>query len=132
MRQSMTISRLAAAAGVGVETVRFYQRRGLIAAPPRPASGYRLYLEADARRIRFIRGAQELGFTLGEIGELLRLERLRTCAGTRALAARKLGMVEAKLADLVALRQVLAELIARCDAGRERGACPIIRSLTDD
>lgn len=131
MRQSMTISRLAATAGVGVETVRFYQRRGLIAEPSRPAGGYRRYSEADARRIRFIRRAQELGFTLREIGDLLRLEGVRTCAGTRALAARKLGMVEAKLADLAALRQVLAEIIARCDAGRERGACPIIQSLIE-
>lgn len=131
MRQSMTISRLAATAGVGVETVRFYQRRGLIAEPSRPPGGYRRYSEADARRIRFIRRAQELGFTLREIGDLLRLEGVRTCAGTRALAARKLGMVEAKLADLAALRQVLAEIIARCDAGRERGACPIIQSLIE-
>jgi MerR family mercuric resistance operon transcriptional regulator len=132
MLQSMTISRLAAAARVGVETVRFYQRRGLIEEPSRPAAGYRRYSEADVHRIRFIRRAKELGFTLGEITSLLRLEGVRTCTRTRALAARKLHMVEGKLADLAALRDVLASMIRRCDAGRERGACPIIQSLTED
>lgn len=131
MNAPMSISRLAAAAGVNVETVRFYQRSGLVDEPPRPHRGYRSYSAADVRRIRFIKRAQGLGFTLEEIAGLLRLEGARTCAKTRELAVRKLRMVEAKLADLAAMRDALGDMIGLCDAGKRQGDCPIIRSLTE-
>ena len=131
MNAPMSISRLAAAAGVNVETVRFYQRSGLVEEPPRPDKGYRSYSGGDVRRIRFIRRAQALGFTLKEIAGLLRLEGARACARTRELAVRKLGMVEAKLADLTAMRDALGNMIGLCDAGKRQGECPIIRSLIE-
>lgn len=130
--QTMTISRLAKAAGVKVETVRFYQRSGLLDEPPRPASGYRQYATADVQRIRFIKRAQVLGFTLEEIAGLLRLEGARTCAETRELAARKLGMVESRLTDLTAMRAALLDMIGKCDTGDRQGECPMIRALVED
>lgn len=132
MNEKMTISRLATAAGVNVETVRFYQRSGLIDEPARPGNGYRTYAEEDVRRIRFIKRAQVLGFTLDEIGSLLKLEGSRTCAETRELAARKLAMVESKLADLTSMREALTEMIGRCETELDRDGCPIIRALIQD
>jgi len=131
MKKPMTIGRLAEAAGVNVETVRFYQRNGLIEEPPRPGKGYRIYSAADVRRIRFIKRAQTLGFTLQEIAGLLQLEGVQTCTKARNLAARKLDMVEAKLTDLTAMQSALAEMIGLCDAGAPQGECPIIRALID-
>jgi MerR family mercuric resistance operon transcriptional regulator len=128
----MTISRLASAAGVNVETVRFYQKSGLIDEPARPYSGYRTYGSDDARRIRFIKRAQLLGFTLGEIASLLKLEGSQTCASTRELAARKLAMVEAKLSDLLAMKTALATMVSRCDSEHPGADCPIIQTLIDD
>jgi MerR family transcriptional regulator, mercuric resistance operon regulatory protein len=95
MTEKMTISRLAGAAGVNAETVRFYQRSGLLDEPARPYTGYPTYGGEDVRRIRFIKRAQLLGFTLDEIANLLKLEGSQTCANTRDLAAKKLAMVEA-------------------------------------
>ena len=132
MTEKMTISRLAGAAGVNVETVRFYQRSGLIEEPPRPYSGYRTYGDEDVRRIRFIKRAQLLGFTLDEIASLLRLEGSQTCASTCDLAARKLAMVEAKLSDLLAMKTALATMVSRCDSEDPGAACPIIQALVDD
>lgn len=132
MAEKMTIGRLADAAGVNVETVRFYQRSGLIDEPARPASGYRSYQTGDVRRIRFIKRAQLLGFTLEEIASLLKLEGARTCADTRNLAARKLAMVDAKLADLLAMKNTLDEMVGRCDSGNGKGGCPIIQALVED
>lgn len=132
MIEKMTISRLAGTAGVNVETVRFYQRSGLLDEPVRPDSGYRTYKEADVRRIRFIKRAQLLGFTLDEIAELLKLEGSRTCADTRDLAARKLSMVESKLSDLLAMKKALVGMIGRCDVGNRTRGCPIIQALIED
>lgn len=132
MTEKMTISRLASAAGVNVETVRFYQRSGLIDEPTRPYSGYRTYADEDVRRIRFIKRAQLLGFTLDEIASLLKLEGSQTCASTRDLAARKLAMVEAKLSDLVAMQTALATMVSRCDSEHPSAGCPIIQALIDD
>jgi MerR family mercuric resistance operon transcriptional regulator len=132
MTEKMTISRLADAAGVNVETVRFYQRSGLIDKPARPYSGYRTYGGDDVRRIRFIKRAQLLGFTLDEIASLLKLEGSQTCASTRDLAARKLAMVEAKLSDLLAIKIALAAMVARCDSDHHSVGCPIIQVLIDD
>lgn len=131
MPEKMTISRLASAASVNVETVRFYQRSGLIDEPARPLSGYRTYGSDDVRRIRFIKRAQLLGFTLDEISNLIRLEGARGCASTRDLAAKKLAMVESKLNDLLAMKTALASMVARCDAKDSAAGCPIIESLID-
>ncbi len=132
MTGKMTIGGLSAAAGVNVETVRFYQRSGLIEEPARPHGGYRTYGEADVRRIRFIKRAQLLGFTLDEIASLLRLEGALACASTRDLATRKLAMVESKLADLQAMKTALAGMVARCGSGERDDGCPIIQALIDD
>jgi MerR family mercuric resistance operon transcriptional regulator len=126
----MTIGGLAKAAGVNVETVRFYQRIGLIPAPEKPLRGVRRYAAADADRLRFIKRAQELGFALAEVRQLLALGQAQSCGSARSLAAQKLGLVESKLADLARMRDTLKSLILRCDRRRGAVACPIIATLT--
>jgi len=128
--RSMTIGTLAKEAHVNVETVRYYQRRRLLGVPVRPTGGVRRYGEDALARIGFIKRAQDLGFTLDEIAALLRLERFSACRPARALAAKKLALVDARLHDLGRLKAVLEELIARCDAGAARG-CAIIESLSE-
>lgn len=125
----MTIGKLASAAGVNVETIRYYQRLGLLEAPSRPAGSVRRYTEEAASRVRFIKRAQELGFSLAEIRRLMRLGDPQSCGEARALAAEKLALVEARVADLERLRAVLRELIGRCDRARGKVGCPIIESL---
>lgn len=126
MKAGMTIGVLAASAAVNVETIRFYQRRGLLAQPKRPAGSTRRYAEADLARLRFIKRAQDIGFTLAEVAELLRLE--RGCRDAHDLAAAKLADVERRLADLGRVRSTLRALVARCEQGGTEG-CPIIDSL---
>jgi MerR family mercuric resistance operon transcriptional regulator len=126
---AMTIGRLATAAGVHVETIRYYQRRGLLEAPRRPSGGVGRYGETALARLRFIRRAQALGFTLAEIGELLRLERTPDCGRARRLASAKLADVEGKLADLERMRATLATLVRACAAGRDPRTCPIVEAL---
>ena len=126
----MTIGQLAKAAGVNVETIRFYQRIGLIRAPAKPLRGVRRYADGDAARLRFIRRAQELGFALAEIRQLLALENGQSCGAARSLAAHKLGLVESKLTDLARMRDALKDLVARCDVRRGTVACPIIATLS--
>ena len=125
----MTIGRLAEAAGVHLETIRYYQRRGLLAEPKRPAGGIRRYGADAVARLGFIRRSQEVGFTLEEVKALLKLGETPSCRGARTLAAKKLELVELRLRDLERMRGALAELIGQCDAGRERN-CPIIESLS--
>jgi MerR family transcriptional regulator, mercuric resistance operon regulatory protein len=132
MDRILTIGRLAGAAGVNVETVRYYQRRGLVAEPERPLNGIRRYSEDSVNRIRFIKRAQELGFTLAEVANLLALEDGRSCREARELAGRKLAIVESRLIDLKRLRKTLRELIARCDTSRGKLSCPIISVLSSD
>ena len=129
MAAKLTIGRLADEAGVNVETIRYYQRRGLMVEPRRPGSGYRSYGLDALRRVRFIKRAQVLGFTLDEVGSLLDLDQARACAGTRELAAHKLRVIDAKLADLKAMRKALTALVSQCDTGASKGSCPIIRAL---
>lgn len=124
----MTIGRLAKAGGVGVETVRYYQRRGLLEEPQRAPGGMRRYGADAVARLGFIRRAQDVGFTLDEVKTLLLLGEVPNCRGARTLAAQKLEVVRARLRDLQRVRRALTELIERCDAGRER-RCPIIESL---
>lgn len=132
MPEKMTIGRLAESAGVSVETVRFYQRSGLIDEPTRPIRGYRTYGSDHLRRIRFIKRAQLLGFTLEEVATLLKLEASRACSSTRELTARKLAVVQSKLGDLLALQTALAAMLARCDSEKRDAVCPIIQALLED
>ena len=128
----MTIGRLAKEASVNVETIRYYQRRGLMPEPPKPVKGHRRYAAEAARRVRFIKRAQVLGFTLEEIASLLKLEEARACTATRNLATHKLELIENKLADLRAIRKALTSLLRQCDSGAAKGSCPIIRALAAD
>jgi len=127
-RRLLTIGRLARAAGVNVETVRYYQRIGLIAEPPRPAQGFRSYPPGTVERITFIKRAQALGFSLAEIGELLELGDGR-CADVRARAEAKRAMVAARIGELEALRDTLDALIEACRAGHDETHCPIVETL---
>lgn len=129
---SYTIGRLARAADSDVETIRFYERRGLMPEPPRGANGYRRYPPDALARLRFIRRAKQLGFTLAEIRELLALQ---DGAGDRAevkrLARRKLADLDSRLADLARMRDALADLETRCSGHGPVHDCPIIESLND-
>ena len=130
----LTIGRLARAAGVGVETVRFYERQGLIERPPRPAGrAFRIYPEATIGRLRFIRRAQALGFSLREVRGLLALEEARGsgAAEVRAQARRKLREVEAKIAELERIRQALGRLIAECPGRGGLAGCSILGALAE-
>ena len=128
----LTIGSLADEAGVNVETIRYYQRRGLMPEPDKPAQWYRRYDATTVKRVRFIKRAQALGFTLEEIGGLLKLDEAHACAETRELASHKLQTIETKLADLVAMRKALTALLCQCDAGAMKGNCPIIHALGSD
>ena len=123
----LTIGGLAQAGGVGVETVRFYQRKGLLAEPAR-AGGIRRYDASDLRRLRFIRQAQAAGFTLAEIGELLNLDAGEDRARARHLAQQRIVALDEKIAGLQAARQSLSRLATECGEGRA-GPCPIIASF---
>lgn len=124
---AMTIGKLAAAGGVGVETVRFYQRCGLIEMPSRDG-GIRRYDEGDLRRLRFIRQAQTAGFTLDEIGQLLALDATYDRAKARAMAEARIIVLDRKIAELKAARNALAVLAAECASG-SGDACPIIQAF---
>ena len=129
----MTISRAADEAGVGVETIRFYERMGLIEQPLRPSGGYREYDRETVERIRFIQQAQELGFTLREIGELLALktDRKADCADVRNQAIAKRDEVECKIARLEEIRAALDAVIATCPGGGSLNSCTIMEALSD-
>lgn len=130
MAENLTIGALAKAAGVHVETVRYYQRRGLVAQPKRQTGSVRRYGDDAVKRLRFIRRAQELGFTLEEIKILVRLGATPNCRDAKTLAARKLGLVEARLEDLRRMQSALRSLVSQCETGRER-SCPIIEILSN-
>lgn len=130
MTETFTIGQLAEAASVNVETIRFYQRRGLLPEPKKPASGYRRYAPEAVKRVRFIKRAQQLGFTLQEVKSLLRLEDGESCREIRVLAERKLLLIDDRIDDLTRMRRVLRKLIDECGQGRRPRSCPIIRSLS--
>lgn len=132
MQSAMTIGRLALEAGVNVETIRFYQRRGLLETPRKPFRGHRAYSIDAAKRIRFIKRAQSLGFTLDEIGGLLRADVDDRCANAKHLAERKLATIDRNLFDLALTRDALAALVSQCGDEKNDGACPIIRALEQD
>jgi MerR family mercuric resistance operon transcriptional regulator len=129
----MTIGEVAKAAEIGVETVRFYEREGLIAEPPRRRSGYRQYPPDTVRRLRFIRRAKELGFTLSEIGELLelRVDRTKSCADVRTLARAKMADIEAKMLDLARIQAALTDLERTCRGKGPTSDCPILDALDE-
>lgn len=126
----LTIGRLSAASGCKIETIRFYERNGVLPAPPRTAGGHRVYAERHLRRLTFIRRARELGFTLDEVRVLLALADREdgTCAEVRNVTLRHLLDVRAKLADLRRLERVLSAAVAKCD-GAEAAGCPILDAL---
>ena len=126
-RESLTIAGLAAAGGVGVETIRFYQRKALLATPKREG-GIRRYHHDDVRRLRFIRQAQAAGFTLEEIKELLALDSSDDRGRARQLAENRLRALDAQIAELERARSALARLAQVCAAG-STGACPILSSF---
>ena len=130
-KSGATIGALAETAGVNVETIRFYQRKGLMPEPEKPYGSIRRYGAAELARVRFIKSAQRLGFSLEEVGELLKLEDGARCSEARQLAEQKLVDVRQKLSDLQRIESVLAGLVARCSAVRGRVSCPLIASLQE-
>jgi MerR family mercuric resistance operon transcriptional regulator len=130
--KSLTIGKLAKEAGVNLETVRYYERRGLLPKPPRStSSGYRQFPEDAARRLRFIRRAQELGFSLKEVGELLslRVSRRTTSAAIRARAEAKVADIQEKIRSLESMKKTLQKLTKVCDGCAPLAECPILDSL---
>jgi MerR family mercuric resistance operon transcriptional regulator len=129
MATQPTIGELAKQAGVNVETIRFYQRRGLLEEPAKPVGGIRRYAQAHVRRIRFVREAQELGFTLDEVAELLALEDGRNCREAERIGSRKLATVRERLAQLRRVEKVLAALVDQCHCNTGKVNCPLIDAL---
>ena len=125
----MTIGRLAKEAGVNVETIRYYQRRGLIDEPQKPAGGHRRYPVATLRCISFIRRAQALGFSLAEVESLLKYSDGKSWKETRQIAEKKFASLNAHIAQLRKMRDELKALIERSKTGKGKGPCPIITSL---
>lgn len=128
---AMTIGQVARQAGVGVETVRFYERQGLLEAPPRRASGYRQYAQEVVARLQFIKRAKDLGFSLKEISELLslRVDPETTCSEVKARAEAKIADIDAKLRDLRRMKAALAQLVAACSGSGPTSHCPILDAL---
>ena len=126
---ALSIGAFAAAAGVNVETIRFYQRKGLLPRPRRAYGSIRRYGAADVARVKFVKSAQLLGFSLGEIADLLALEDGTRCAEARVAAEQKLADVRAKLEHLRRIESVLAQLVERCARGRGTMTCPLIAAL---
>lgn len=128
-RHSLTISRLAAAAGVHPESIRFYQRRGLLRVPSRVHGSIRRYDDTDVERVRFIKSAQRLGFSLDEVTELFRLQDGAGCEEAREIAERRLTDVRQRRADLERMETVLADLVQACQRSRDAPECPLIQAL---
>lgn len=134
--EPFTIGKIARLAGVGVETVRFYERRGLIDKPPRRESGYRQYPEAAIHRLRFIRRAKALGFTLKEIKELLGLQvdvsSTVTCGAVRKMAEEKISDVQEKIRILQKMETVLSQLVCDCHNRAVTSDCPILQAIEEE
>lgn len=127
--ESIGIGALAKRAGVGIDTVRYYERAGLLAPRTRLSSGYRRYSELELARLRFIRRAQALGFTLKEVSELLALSAKRDVARVKRSAQAKLADVERRISELERVRTGLARLIAACPGHGRAADCPILQAL---
>ena len=125
---------LAEHGGVNLQTIRYYEREGLLATPPRSASGYRSYSADSVRRVRFIKRAQELGFSLAEIRELLavRIDPKRNCSDVRRLAQAKIMAIDEKMQTLTRMRRVLAQLADACPGRGPSDDCPILETIESD
>lgn len=130
--ENLTIGTFAQAAGVNVETIRFYQRRGLLPEPNRPYGSIRRYGQSDVERVRFVKSAQRLGFSLDEVAQLLRLEDGTHCAEAAEIASARLTDIRSRLADLSRMESVLSELVGRCHKRRGKISCPLIASLRSE
>lgn len=126
----LTIGQAAKEAGVHKETIRYYQSLGLVAEPERVPGSVRRYGSSTVARLRFIKRAQQLGFTLAEVGHLLLLEDGQNCAATRKLAQHKLALIKERIADLDRMRRLLEGLVEECEQGKRPRACPIISTLS--
>ena len=124
-----TIGRLAAAAGVNVETVRYYQRIGLMGLPSRAPGGIRRYGEDHLMRLVFVKSAQGLGFALNEVADLVKLDDGTQCSEAHTIATRKLADVHKRILQLRRIEKVLAKLVGQCEAGRGAVRCPMIAAL---
>lgn len=131
MQGGMLIGEVASATGVGVETLRFYEREGLLPEPPRSASGYRMYTPEAVRRVRFILKAKDLGFTLAETRELLelRVTDSSACDDVARRARIKIGSIEERIRELKRMRRVLHDLERACATNENTGECPILEVL---
>ncbi len=127
--ENLTIGALAESTGVNVESIRYYQRKGLLAKPVKPHGSIRRYGGDDLARVRFIKAAQRLGFTLDEVGELLQLEDGAECHMAHDMAERKLEAIRERLADLQRIEAALGELVERCDGSTGAVKCPLIAAL---
>ena len=134
MERDLTIGEVAVRLGVGLETIRFYERKGLLEKVPKDASGYRRFDRDSVKRVRFIRRAKELGFTLSEIRELLelRVDSERTCDDVRVVVERKMEDVEARLRALRQIRAALDRMARLCATGSLDGSCPFLDALDHD
>lgn len=126
---NLTIGAFAKCAGVNVETIRFYQRKQLLPEPAKPSGGIRRYGTTDVSRVRFIKSAQRLGFSLDEVAKLLELEDGTHCNETAAFAALHLADVRARLADLKRIESALSKLVKECGVHPDRLSCPLIAAL---
>src|SRR2546428_5951312 len=127
---TLSIGQVARRAGVGVETVRFYEREGLLEEPPRRASGYRQYSEEVVKRIGFIKRAQQLGFSLKEISELLlRVDAQTSCEEVKGRTEAKIAEVERKMVELHRMRQALLQVHSLCTGQGPTGRCPMLDAL---
>lgn len=131
---TLTIGQLAKRAGVNLETIRYYERRRLLLEPPRRTSGYRQYSPDTVARIRFIKRAQELGFSLNEIAELLalRVDTQAACDEVQQLAETKVRDIEQKLATLQRMKHVLTDLLHNCQIRQPTSECPILATLDSE
>lgn len=131
--ETLTIGKVANRAGIGVETVRFYERQELIDSPPRSSAGYRQYPENTVHRLRFIRRAKELGFSLKEIKELLILHNdpKSTCSDIKQRAEKKLDDINRRIHDLKKIRDALNGLLVGCSSDATSAECPILQALTN-
>lgn len=131
---TLTIGKLGKLAGVGVETIRFYEREGLLPVPTRKQSGYRIYAPDAVRRLAFIRQAKNLGFELKEIAQLLslRVDDKNTCLHVRTQIAEKINLIYRKIAQLGDIKTALEKILIECGHTKTGSACPLLDHLDDD